>query len=149
MTSNLQFSGMEASTCVFITNNMTEETGARSGLLRATSRMVVISYTKNINLDEVKKRFVVLNLITIILNDEKKKRKEERREVEYKINPLAVEVDTASKKGEIALVKQLQLLEKFEEKKKKQKEERKEVEYKRNPLILHLTLTAFVERWLF
>ena len=87
VTSNLQFSGMEASTCVFITNNMTEETGARSGLLRATSRMVVISYTKNINLDEVKKRFVVLNLITIILNDEKKKRKEERREVEYERNP--------------------------------------------------------------
>ena len=59
MTSNLQFAGMEASTCVLITNNIVEETGARSGLLRATARLVVVSYTKDVNLEEVKKRFWV------------------------------------------------------------------------------------------
>ena len=59
VTSNLQFSGMEASTCVFITNNIVEETGARSGLLRATARLVVVSYTKDVDLEEAKKRFIV------------------------------------------------------------------------------------------
>merc|ERR550519_1004771 len=59
VTSNLQFSGMEASTCVFITNGLVEETGARSGLLRATSRLVVVSYTKDIKREEVKMHFLV------------------------------------------------------------------------------------------
>ena len=63
MTSNLQFAGMEASTCVFITNNIVGETGARSGLLRATARLVVVSYNNNVNVEEVKKRFLVLDSI--------------------------------------------------------------------------------------
>ena len=59
VTSDLQFAGIEAPTCVFITNNIIEETGARSGLLRATSRLVVVSYTKDINLEAVRSRFLV------------------------------------------------------------------------------------------
>merc|ERR1712037_146682 len=62
VTSNLQFAGMEAPTCVLITNNIVEETGARSGLLRATSRLVVVSRSQDLNLEEVKNRFVVLDL---------------------------------------------------------------------------------------
>ena len=85
MTSNLQFAGMEAPTCVFITRNIVEEIGARSGLLRATSRLVVVSYTKDVDRLEVEKRFVV--------HDRK---------------PLAAEVDDAAKEGDIAGIKQLQ-----------------------------------------
>merc|ERR1712107_315475 len=53
VTSNLQFAGMEASTCVFITKNIVEETGARSGLLRATARLLVVSYAKEVDMKEV------------------------------------------------------------------------------------------------
>merc|ERR1711963_1340571 len=49
VTSNLQFAGMEAPTCVFITKNIIEETGARSGLLRATFRLVVVPYTEDVD----------------------------------------------------------------------------------------------------
>ena len=76
VTSNLQFAGMEASTCVFITNELVEETGARSGLLRATSRLVVVSYTKGINREEVKMRFLVEPEWG---KEELRKKKEERR----------------------------------------------------------------------
>merc|ERR1712083_687875 len=81
VTSNLQFSGMEASTCVFITNNIAEETGARSGLLRATARLVVVSYTKDVDLEEVKKHFIVHDTPTI-REEVKKRRKEKRRREE-------------------------------------------------------------------
>ena len=63
VTSNLQFSGMEAFTCVFITNKITADVGVRSGLLRATTKLVVISYesqTKVVNLDEVKRHFLFI-----------------------------------------------------------------------------------------
>merc|ERR1719458_2324041 len=81
VTSNLQFSGMEAPTCVFITNNLVEETGARSGLLRATSRLVVVSYTKGINQEEVKMRFLVEAewRTEELRKEEEKRRKEEER----------------------------------------------------------------------
>ena len=59
MTSSLQFVGMEASTCVFITENIVEETGVRSALLRATARLVVVSFTRGIDREEVLKRFLV------------------------------------------------------------------------------------------
>ena len=114
MTSNLQFAGMEASTCVFITNNIVEETGARSGLLRATARLVVVSYTKDVDLVEVRKRFIVPDTPTIRAvekKEERRKREEERRkEVERlrKYQTLVSEVDIAAKKGDIARVKQLQ-----------------------------------------
>ena len=107
MTSNLQFAGMEAPTCVFITNNIVEETGARSGLLRATSRLVVVSYTKGVDMEEVRKRFVVHDTTTI----REEMRKEERRKHEEKMRkeqPLAAEVDDAAKAGDIAGIKQLQ-----------------------------------------
>ena len=100
VTSSLQFAGREASTCIFITNNIVEETGARSGLLRATARLVVLSYSKDVNLEEVKKRFLVVDLTTI---KEKERVKKEQ--------PLAAEVDSAAKKGDIERVKQLQQLE--------------------------------------
>jgi len=45
ITSNLQFSGMESPACVFITDNLAEETAARSGLLRGTTRLVLVSYS--------------------------------------------------------------------------------------------------------
>jgi len=93
VTSNLQFAGMEASTCVFITKKLVEETGVRSGLLRATTRLVVVSYSEDIHPEEVTKRFLVKDKTGII---EKWIRKE---------------VDSAAKKGDIACVKQLQLLE--------------------------------------
>ena len=93
MTTNLQFAGMEASTCVFITNNIVEETGARSGLLRATARLVVISYAEEVDLEEVRKRFIVHD------TEEERLRKDQ---------PLASEVDIAATKGDIARVKQLQ-----------------------------------------
>merc|ERR1712130_637456 len=83
VTSNLQFSGMEASTCVFITNNIVEETGTRSGLLRATTRLVVISYTEDINLAECKKRFEVHDTKTI--KEEWRKKEPERRKKEEEI----------------------------------------------------------------
>ena len=123
MTSNLQFAGMEAPTCVFITKNIVEETGARSGLLRATSRLVVVSYTKDVDLEGVGKRFVVHDTTTIreeMRKEEKWKyeemrkeemRKEERRKHEEKMRkmePVAAEVDDAAKKGDIARIKQLQ-----------------------------------------
>ena len=95
VTSNLQFAGMEAPTCVFITNNLLEETGARSGLLRATSRLVVVSYTEDVHLEDVKKRFIVHDSQTI-------------RE---KMVKRAAEVYTAAKNGDIARVKELQQLE--------------------------------------
>ena len=63
VTSNLQFSGMEAFSVVFITNNITADVGVRSGLLRATTKLVVISYesqTKVVNLDEVKRHFLFI-----------------------------------------------------------------------------------------
>merc|ERR1712037_377379 len=90
VTSNLQFAGMEASTCVFITNNLVEETGARSGLLRATSRLVVLSFTKDINQEEVKMHFLVPAewRKEELREKEKEKRKEEeerRREEERKM----------------------------------------------------------------
>ena len=100
MTSNLQFAGMEVPTCVFITRNLVEETGARSGLLRATSRLVVVSFTKDIDTEEVRKRFVVQDTTTI---REEVKKKQIRKE-----QPLAAEVDDAAKKGDIARIKQLQ-----------------------------------------
>ena len=59
VTSNLQFAGMEASTCVFITNNIVKEIGARSGLLRATARLVVVSFTPGIDREEILGRFLV------------------------------------------------------------------------------------------
>ena len=59
VTSSLQFVGMEASTCVFITENIVEETGVRSALLRATARLVVVSFTRGIDREEVLKRFLV------------------------------------------------------------------------------------------
>merc|ERR1712107_546435 len=96
VTSNLQFAGMEAPTCVFITKNIVEETGARSGLLRATSRLVVVSYTKDVDMKGVRKRFVV--------HDPRKKHEEKMR----KEQPLAAEVDNAAKKGDVAGIKQLQ-----------------------------------------
>ena len=129
MTSNLQFAGMEAPTCVFITRNIVEEIGARSGLLRATSRLVVVSYTKDVDTEEVRKRFVVHDTTTIreeMRKEEKRKheekrkeemrkheemRKEERRKHEEKMRkmePVAAEVDVAAKKGDIAGIKQLQ-----------------------------------------
>ena len=66
MTSNIQFSGMEASSCVFITNNLVDEIGVRSGLLRATTRLVVVSYTKDVSMEEVKKRFLVQDTQNIV-----------------------------------------------------------------------------------
>ena len=65
VTTNLHFSGMEASTCVFITKNIAVETGARSGLLRATARLVVISYAEDIDHEEIKKRFFVPSLLLV------------------------------------------------------------------------------------
>ena len=94
MTSNLRFAGMEAPTCVFITKNIVEETGARSGLLRATSRLVVVSYTKDVDLLEIRKRFVVR-----FYTQEKRKRAAEI---------LAAEVNAAAEKGDLAHMKQLQ-----------------------------------------
>merc|ERR1719447_331358 len=94
VTSNLQFAGMEAPTCVFITKNIIEETGARSGLLRATSRLVVVSYTKDVDLLEMRKRFVVHSP-----TEEKRKRAAEI---------LAAEVNAAAEKGDLARMKQLQ-----------------------------------------
>ena len=121
VTSNLQFSGMEAPTCVFITNKLDEETGARSGLLRATSRLVVVSYTKDINREEVKMRFLVkwmkeeLRKKEERRKEEEMKKEEERRKEEERIRkgwePLAAEVDTAAKNGDIERVKQLQQME--------------------------------------
>ena len=119
MTSNIQFSGMEASTCVFITSKLIEETGARSGLLRATSRLVVVSYTEDIDMEEVKKRFVVHDTTKLKeewrQREEKRRKEEERKKEEERIRkgwePLAAEVDSAAKKGDIARVKQLQQLE--------------------------------------
>ena len=123
MTSNLHFAGMEAPTCVFITKNIVEETGARSGLLRATSRLVVVSYTKDVDLEGVGKRFVVHDTTTIreeMRKEEKRKheemrkeemRREERRKHEEKVRkmePVAVEVEGAAKAGDIARIKQLQ-----------------------------------------
>ena len=112
MTSNLQFAGMEAPTCVFITKNIVEETGARSGLLRATSRLVVVSYTKDVDMEEVRKRFVVHDTTTIREEMRKEEmRKEERRKHEEKMRKMeavAAEVDDAAKKGDIAGIKQLQ-----------------------------------------
>ena len=91
VTSNLHFAGMEAPTCVFMTRNIIEETGARSGLLRATSRLVVVSYTKDVDLEEVGKRFVVHyppTLLGTIRGERKRKKKEaeekRRREEEEK-----------------------------------------------------------------
>ena len=118
VTSNLQFAGMEAPTCVFITKNIVEETGARSGLLRATSRLVVVSYTKDVDLEEVGKRFVVHNSPTLLatIRGERKKKEaeeeEERQAIENekmrKEQPLAVEVDDAAIGGDFAGIKQLQ-----------------------------------------
>ena len=93
MTSNLQFAGMEASTCVFITKEFVAETGARSGLLRATSRLVVISYTKIIQKgqkyediqarvvtsNELKKNFQVLDLTEVRQQQLSSRREEEKR----------------------------------------------------------------------
>ena len=118
VTSNLHFAGMEAPTCVFMTRNIIEETGARSGLLRATSRLVVVSYTKDVDLEEVGKRFVVHNSPTLLatIRGERKKKEaeeeEERQAIENekmrKEQPLAVEVDDAAIGGDFAGIKQLQ-----------------------------------------
>ena len=94
VTSNLRFAGMEAPTCVFITKNIIEETGARSGLLRATSRLVVVSYTKDIDLLEMRKRFVV-HCYT-----------EERRRQAADLLPAVV--NAAAAKGNLAHIKHLQ-----------------------------------------
>jgi len=118
VTSNLQFAGMEAPTCIFITNNIIKEIGARSGLLRATSRLVVVSYTKDVNIEEVWEGFVLRDSTTIreeMRKEERRKheeiRIEERRKYEEKMRkmePVAAEVDDAAKKGDIAGIKQLQ-----------------------------------------
>ena len=79
MTSNLQFAGMEAPTCIFITNNIVEETGARSGLLRATSRLVVVSYAKEVDMKEVKKRFLIHDSPS--MNEEERRKGEERKRI--------------------------------------------------------------------
>ena len=55
---NMQFSGMEAPTCVFITDNLAEETAARSGLLRATARLVVVSYSTGLSMEKVREGFL-------------------------------------------------------------------------------------------
>ena len=65
VTSNLQFAGMEAHTCVFITKKISEETGARSGLLRATTRLVVISYSENVKQEEILKHFFVDQTVAV------------------------------------------------------------------------------------
>ena len=93
--SNLQFSGMEASTCVFVTNNIVEEIGARSGLLRATTRLVVVSYTKEVNLEEVEKHFVVHDMTKTKEErmDKGKKRKREEEEEAKKGEAFGEQVD--------------------------------------------------------
>ena len=60
VTSNMQYSGMEAPTCLLITNSLPEETGARSGLLRATARLGVVSYDKQARM-EVERGFTIVN----------------------------------------------------------------------------------------
>ena len=102
MTSNLQFSGMEASTCVFITRKLVEETGARSGLLRASTRLVVVLYSEDVDPEEAAKRFLVKDKAGIA---EKKKKEAERVRNEQ---PLAAKVDKEAKDANILLVKQLQ-----------------------------------------
>ena len=79
MTSNLQFAGMEAPICVFITRDIVMETGARSGLLRATSRLVVVSYSKDADMLDVRKRFVVHDSTTITEERKKKEAAEEEK----------------------------------------------------------------------
>ena len=71
MTSNIQFSGMEAFSCVFITQNITEEAGARSGLLRATTRLLVISYAEVVDYEEVKRHFSVADTTGVQHKQEK------------------------------------------------------------------------------
>ena len=101
VTSNLQFAGMEAPTCVFITRDIVKETGARSGLLRATSRLVVVSYSKDIDMLELRKRFVVHDSTTIreerkkkeAAEEEKRRREEERRKAEERRRELMVLID--------------------------------------------------------
>ena len=94
VTSNLQFAGMEAPTCIFITNNISEEVGARSGLLRATTRLVVISYAQNVDQDKVRKHFFLADYISSHLevaklkNEEQKKGDEKRREEIMKIEEM-------------------------------------------------------------
>ena len=102
VTSNLQFSGMEASTCVFITRKLVEETGARSGLLRATTRLVVVLYSEDFDPEEAAKRFLVKDKAGVT---EKKKKEAERVRNEQ---PLAVAVDAAARKGNISRVVELQ-----------------------------------------
>ena len=103
MTSNLQFSGMEASTCVFVTNNIVKEIGARSGLLRATARLVVVSFTKDIDIKEVEKHFVVYDMTKTKeegKHNGKKRKKEEQdkhKEDAKKVPPwqtLAEQINT-------------------------------------------------------
>ena len=93
--SNLQFSGMEASTCVFVTNNIVEEIGARSGLLRANTRLVVVSFTKEVDLEEVEKHFVVHDMTKTKEErmDKGKKRKREEEEEAKKGEAFGEQVD--------------------------------------------------------
>ena len=116
MTSNIQFSGMEASCCVFITKRLIEETGARSGLLRATTRLVVVSYTEGIDITEIKNRFLVYDTKTIKdawrgkngkMKGKKQKQREEAR-MRKESEPVAMEVDAAAIRGDIFRVKHLQ-----------------------------------------
>jgi len=97
VTSNIQFSGMETMTCVFITKWLVKETGTRSGLLRATARLIVVSFTEDIEPAEVKKSFLMHDMIGV-------------KEMVKKREKLLAEVDNAVKKGNIARARELQKL---------------------------------------
>ena len=105
VTSNLQFAGMEAPTCVFITRDIVKETGARSGLLRATSRLVVVSYSKDVDMLDLRRRFVVHDS-TAIREERKKKEaaEEEKRRREEEQRRQEEERRTAEERGRKLMV---------------------------------------------
>ena len=60
VTHNILFSGMEAATVIFVTGCPGRDPGARSAIMRATAGLLLVTDSKNVKEEELKKNYEIV-----------------------------------------------------------------------------------------